>query len=264
MSSSSPAPFPSLTKIWHTSPSDAISPSRPELSAAGKVVVITGGGTGIGASIARAFAQAGASVAIIGRTERTLLATKSSIESTIEGSNVFTATGDIVDKTSIDKAFAAIHANLGTINVFVSNAGYLDEPSPASSTSIDDWWRAFEVNTKGALQATQAFLRHGAKNATVIDISTAIAHIGAIPGFSAYAASKLAGTKFFDYVHAENEGLHVVHVQPGVVESTLNIKSGIPAQDDGTFPCLTFCFLCSSSLLPLTRFFSPILCFRTS
>ena len=61
-------PFVSFTKTYHNKPYDDISPTRPELSAAGKNVVVTGGGTGIGKAIATAFTQAGAkSVAILGR-----------------------------------------------------------------------------------------------------------------------------------------------------------------------------------------------------
>ncbi|KAI8237895.1 Short chain dehydrogenase andI [Colletotrichum sp. SAR 10_86] len=60
--------FMSLTKIYHHKPYELIPPPRPELSAAGKNVVITGGGTGIGKSIALSFAKAGASsVCILGR-----------------------------------------------------------------------------------------------------------------------------------------------------------------------------------------------------
>lgn len=60
--------FPSFTKIFHHEPYDEISPSRPDLSVKGKSVIITGGGTGIGKAIAKAYAQAGASsIAIIGR-----------------------------------------------------------------------------------------------------------------------------------------------------------------------------------------------------
>ncbi|GKU08960.1 unnamed protein product, partial [Fusarium langsethiae] len=58
----------SFTKAWHSKPYSSIDPSRPEISAAGKFIAITGGGTGIGKSIAIAFAQAGAStIAILGR-----------------------------------------------------------------------------------------------------------------------------------------------------------------------------------------------------
>ena len=90
----------------------------------------------------------------------------------------------------------------------------------------------------GSLYSIQAFLPIAAPNAYVINISTGIVHFPPIPGFSGYATSKLAGTKLFDYMQAENPGLHVVNVQPGVVKSELNIKSGIPGMDDSE---LSFC-----------------------
>jgi hypothetical protein len=75
------APFPSPTSTWHSNTYPSLAPSRPELSAKGKTVLITGGGTGIGAETARYFAQAGATrIAILGRREQPLLDTKTSIE----------------------------------------------------------------------------------------------------------------------------------------------------------------------------------------
>jgi NADP-dependent 3-hydroxy acid dehydrogenase YdfG len=233
------APFPSFTKTWHTAPSPSIHPSNPSLSTAGKVVAITGGGSGIGASTARAFAIAGASVAIIGRTESTLLSTKRSIESAVPNTKILTVVGDVVNQESIDTAFQTINSQLGPVDIFMSNAGYLAEPSPAATTSIADWWRGFETNTKGALNATQAFLKVAAKDATLIDVSSAIAHINPIPGLSSYSASKISTVKFFDYVAAENPDLHVVHIQPGIVETSLNRKSKIAALDDREFSALS-------------------------
>lgn len=71
-----PADFPSFTEVYHTTPYDAISPMRPELPAKGKAVVIAGGGSGIGASMALSFAKAGASIGIIGRRESNLQSSK--------------------------------------------------------------------------------------------------------------------------------------------------------------------------------------------
>lgn len=73
--------FPSPTKTWRTATYPSIDPSLPALSSAGKNIVISGGGSGMGPEIAKAFAQSGAaSIALLGRTEATLLETKQQIE----------------------------------------------------------------------------------------------------------------------------------------------------------------------------------------
>jgi NADPH:quinone reductase-like Zn-dependent oxidoreductase len=101
------APFPSPTSTWHTKTYQSISPTRPELSAKGKTVVVTGGGTGIGAETARYFAEAGASrIAIFGRREQPLLDTKASIEHKFPDVEVFVASTDVTNKNEVDAAFA--------------------------------------------------------------------------------------------------------------------------------------------------------------
>jgi NAD(P)-dependent dehydrogenase (short-subunit alcohol dehydrogenase family) len=101
------APFPSPTLTWHTNTYQSISPTRPELSAKGKTVVVTGGGTGIGAETARYFAEAGASrIALLGRREQPLLDTKASIEHKFTGIEVFVASTDVTKKSEVDAAFA--------------------------------------------------------------------------------------------------------------------------------------------------------------
>jgi NAD(P)-dependent dehydrogenase (short-subunit alcohol dehydrogenase family) len=89
-----------------------------------------------------------------------------------------------------------------------------------------------ETNVKGAFLVSRAFLRHAAKDAYLLSINTGIGHMPALPGgMSAYAASKAAAIKLFEYVALENPGIHVVNVHPGVVESDMNRKSGLPGLD---------------------------------
>lgn len=228
--------FPSLTKTWHNASYPAISPSNPALSAAGKTVFITGGGAGIGLATARAFAEAGAStVAISGRTEKTLLSAKEGIESTHKGVRVLTFVADVTDQKAVDAAFASV----GKVDVLVHNAAYLPKLVPITQSDIHDWWAGFEINVKGAYIVTQAFLKVAASDATIVDLTTGMVHFPAFPHYSAYQSSKLAELRFFDSVQLENPDLHVVHVHPGVVMTDMGTK-GLDAGinfplDDGKF-----------------------------
>lgn len=127
-----PEIFPTYTKKWHKKPYPAVSPLRPELSAKGKVVVITGGGTGIGLRIAKAFAQAGASwIGIVGRREHILISAIQEIAKySTNGAKIEYAVAYVTKPAEINAAFTALAEKLGRVDVFVSNAGYLSEPTP--------------------------------------------------------------------------------------------------------------------------------------
>ena len=214
--------FPSFTKTWHNASYPAISPSNPALSVAGKTIFVTGGGAGIGLATARAFAAAGAStVAISGRTEKTLLSAKSGIESAHKGVKVLTFVADVTDQKAVDAAFASA----GKVDLLVHNAAYLPRLVAISESSIQDWWSGFEINVKGSFIVTQAFLKKAASDATLIDVTTAMVHFPAFPGYSAYIASKIAELRFFDGVQTENPEMHVVHVHPGVVATDMGQKA---------------------------------------
>lgn len=226
------APFPSLTKKWHTSSHPAIDPTRPELSAAGKTLVITGGGSGIGAQIASAFAKAGAPrIALLGRTQKTLSETEATLKKINSSIKVLTATADITDKTSLEAAFTTVVDTFGKIDIFVSNAGYLSVPATVAELDGDDWWAGFKINALGSLYSAQAFIPRATEGAYLFNVTSGIAHLPPIAGFSGYATSKLANAKLFDYVQVENPSLHVVNIQPGIVESSLNSKSGMGGMD---------------------------------
>ncbi|RYP79344.1 hypothetical protein DL769_003025 [Monosporascus sp. CRB-8-3] len=230
-------PFPSLTKVWHSKPYPAISPSRSELSVKGKTVVITGGGTGIGAGIAKAFAAAGSTkIAIMSRTEKNLIMTKQAIEAEFPEAEVLAVVVDITSRVQVDEGFDKINQAFGKIHVFVSNAGFLPIPKALLGPDFDiqDWWTAFSTNVLGVLHSVKGFVKHAAEGACLLHISTCISHIPPLEvGASAYAASKAAANKLFDYMAMENPEIYMVNVHPGLVESAMSRKSGHGGLDDG-------------------------------
>ncbi|CAM1505974.1 Fc.00g116110.m01.CDS01 [Cosmosporella sp. VM-42] len=230
--------FVYFTKSHHHKPYPFISPTRPELTANGKNVVVTGGGTGIGKAIAIAFGQAGAkSVAILGRrVSRLEVAAAEIIAAAGPTTRVVYESADLSQRTAVDGALKSITDQVGKIDIFVSNAGILPDPGPVVGYDIQELTRGFELNVVGAFNALQAFVPLAAPGAKIFNISSGIAHFAPMPGMFAYAANKAAILKMFDYVAVENPELHVVHVQPGVVATEINSETSVIGQDDVELP----------------------------
>jgi len=234
------APFPSPTSTWHTKTHQSISPTRPELSAKGKNVVVTGGGTGIGAETARYFAEAGASrIALLGRREQPLLDTKASIEHKFADVEVFVASTDVTKKSEVDAAFAKFVGDR-KIHVLVSNAAMIGPQDPVRDVDGDKFLEAIQQNLKGSLFVAQAFLRYASTDAVAIDVSSSAAHLNFGPGFASYSIAKLAIFRLWDSLAFANPEISVFHVQPGVVDTAMNKESGgidaLGFEDDVSLP----------------------------
>lgn len=229
----------SFTKAYHHKPYPFISPTRPELTAAGKNVIVTGGSTGIGKAIAIAFSQAGAnSVAIISRRVNLLEAAVADIIAAGPATRVLYESADLTDRAAVDAAMKSITDQVGKIDIFISNAGILTDPGLVVGYDVRELTRGFKLNVIGAFNAVQAFIPHAAPGSMLFNISTGIAHFTPMPGMFAYSAMKAAIIKMFDYVAVENPGLHVVHVQPGVIDTEGNADSSVNGQDERKFiPC---------------------------
>lgn len=231
--------FKSFTKTWHIKPYAQISPDRPELSAVGKVVFITGGGTGIGKATAIAFAQAGAkAIAIFGRRVERLISAADEIRKANPAATtqVVFESVDLSKRAAVDTAFTTALRQVGNstkIDVFISNAGIMPKTGAVAGYGEADFNKGLEMNSGSAFNTIQAMMPLLAANATVLNISSGIAHIGPVPDLWLYATTKLANTKIFDYLQDENPNLCIINVQPGVVTSELNSGSGFAGQDEG-------------------------------
>lgn len=200
-------------------------------------MIVTGGGTGIGAETAYYFAQAGASrIALLGRREQPLLDTKASIKHKFANVEVFVASTDVTKKEEVDAAFAKFVGD-GKINVLVSNAAMIGPQDPVKDVDGDKFLDAIHRNLKGSMNVAKAFLRYAAADAVVIDVSSSVAHVNFTTAFASYSIAKLAIFRLWDTLAYANPELNIFHIQPGVVDTAMNKEAGgiasIGYEDDG-------------------------------
>ncbi|KAG4433050.1 hypothetical protein IFR05_011468 [Cadophora sp. M221] len=215
--------IPSFTKTWHSSSYPAISPSRPGLSLSGKSVVITGGGSGIGLAITKSVALAGAAnIAILGRRREILAESAKAIHELVgNGTRVLTVSTDVSKKDQVDQTFTQISTEIGKpLDILILNAGYYNGVRPLGTETVDEWQTVFNINILGPYLVSTAFIAKAASDSTIVNISSAIAHLDPFAGFSSYAATKLAGPKAMQYVQEDRPGIHVVDVHPGQIRET--------------------------------------------
>ena len=164
----------------------------------GKVVVITGGSSGIGLAAAHKIAHAGAITVIIARDEEKLAAAKKEIEDGL-GKNenhgqVVTHSADLASNEGVDKATAWIIETFGGADVLVNNAGRsIRRGIESSYDRMHDFERTMQVNYFGALRMTMGLLPHmsARRRGQVINVSS-IGVLTNAPRFSSYVASKAA------------------------------------------------------------------------
>jgi NAD(P)-dependent dehydrogenase (short-subunit alcohol dehydrogenase family) len=175
--------------------------------AEGGVAVVTGGGRGIGANIARALAGDGWSVVVAARTS-------SEIDAVATETDGRAVQMDVTSRESVERGFDAI----GHVDLLVANAG---------GGNYDDWWRTFEVNVLGVHLCCEAALDRGCSRIIVIGSGAAY-----LPGASetAYTSSKAAVGRYAETL--DNQGRAPVFLlSPGRVRTALTI--GNFPDDDG-------------------------------
>lgn len=233
--------WPYYTRTVHRGAYPSISPSNPALSAKDKVILITGGGSGVGRHIASAFVTAGAkTVVILGRREQKLQETKKDLENAAarDGTKteVLSFAADVVDAGRLKEVFAEVKRRFGAVDVVVANAGSFPTPAETETADVETWWRGYEVNVKGTVLLWQAFMANrAAEGAVFVSVNTAMAHVGlVVPGSSAYLTSKAALASLIGALQTEakDKGVRVVSMHPGVLETEMNAISGATMKMD--------------------------------
>lgn len=199
---------------------DVISPPMKDLEA--KTVLVTGGGLGIGKSMAMAFAQAGANVFICSRTAKDLDQTTSEIIAA--GGNCKAEVVDISRQEQVQTWVEGIQKKEGRLNVLINNAGIYGPIGFLEENNMLDWQKTIEVNLYGMVFATRAVLPYMKKEKRGKIINMAGAGIGSAnlqPNFSAYLISKAAVVAFTEAMSLElkNDNIQVNAISPGAVNT---------------------------------------------
>ena len=185
----------------------------------GRVGIVTGGGRGIGAAVARRFAQHGAAVLVADIDEETARSTAASIAEAT-GARVEPVELDVTDEHAVETAFESILARHGRLDCAVANAGVL-HLEPVVDLDLADWRRVIDVNLTGAFLTVRAAARWMSRGSIVVTSSLFGLRGGA--GNGAYSASKFGLIGLAQSLAAEtaHAGVRVNCVCPGQIATPM-------------------------------------------
>ncbi|MCU0901710.1 MAG: D-threitol dehydrogenase [Cypionkella sp.] len=212
-------------------------------SFSGKVAVVTGAASGIGAAIAEAFAARGARVALLDMN----LEAAQSRAAGLAGAVALAC--NVTDAASIDAALAGVHSHLGAPDILVNSAGIVDL-APAEDLSLGAWDRTIAVNLTGTFLMAQAVGRAmigAGKAGRIVNLASQAGSV-AIDGHVAYCASKFGVIGVTKTLALEwgKHGITVNSVSPTVVLTDLGRKAWDGAKGEAM-----------KALIPTGRFAEP-------
>ncbi|MDT0450775.1 SDR family NAD(P)-dependent oxidoreductase [Streptomyces hesseae] len=187
----------------------------------GKVVIVTGAGSGIGAATAYRFGREGATVIAVGRTEDKL---KHAAADAPAGSVIVPRVADVSDESAITELIAGVAEEYGRLDVLVNNAG-MGLPGTVEQTGTAAWRQIQGVNIDGVFFASRAALPHLRRVGGCIVNVGSVSGLGADWGLAAYNAAKgalvnLTNAMALDHGH---EGVRVNAVHPSLTVTPITV-----------------------------------------
>jgi NAD(P)-dependent dehydrogenase (short-subunit alcohol dehydrogenase family) len=185
------------------------------------VALVTGGGRGIGASIARELTHAGMRVAVTARTAE-------QVEAVADEIGGLALVGDVSQPADVESWIAQTESELGPIDLLVANAGIGNQDGVTWEVPVEDWWHVLEVNLLGVHLCCQAvipgMLERGRGRIVITGSGAAY-----LPGIrhTAYPASKAAVCRYGETLATELDGrIPVFFFSPGLVRTEMTDDFG--------------------------------------
>ena len=185
-----------------------------------KVVVVTGGSSGLGEATAKLLAERGAKVMLGARREENLERITSEIKE--EGGAASYRVTDVTDKDQVENLVAGAVDEFGRIDVLVNNAGLMPL-SPLEALKIDEWERMVDVNIKGVLYGIAAALpkMQEQHSGQFINLSSVAGHV-VFPNSAVYSGTKYAVWAISEGLRQEvGEEIRTTTISPGAIQSEL-------------------------------------------
>jgi NAD(P)-dependent dehydrogenase (short-subunit alcohol dehydrogenase family) len=185
----------------------------------GKVAVITGGSSGIGLATAQRFVEEGADVFITGRRQSELDDAKAVI-----GDGLITVAADSTNSADLDRLFATVHDDKGSLDILVVNSGRV-EPEELGGITEENFDRTFDLNARASLFTVQKALPLMRTGGSVVLVGSIAGYIG-VPGYSTYSATKAALRSYTRTWTREfaDRGIRFNTLSPGPVDTPIMDK----------------------------------------
>ncbi|MFH1651671.1 MAG: glucose 1-dehydrogenase [Chloroflexota bacterium] len=194
---------------------------------AGKAVIVTGGGSGIGREIALAFAREGADIAVNDRDAAGAVATAAVITKEFRR-RALPLPGDVSRAEDVDKLVESTLQELGKVDILVNNAGVGQEMLPTIEQSVKKWELVIGVHLKGTYLCSRRVGQWMVpqKSGVIINIASVVA-LGGFPMRTAYGPAKAGIVNLTRSLAVEwaEHGIRVNAIAPGYIETRLVLNA---------------------------------------